>query len=286
MTKRILGFDTSGVNALADDPDSNAIIAGLVLGYEVRLPASSVEEIAGSSRPDRRTRLLDVCQRLLTSDGSACIWPFHRVVELLINEFEQKGSTFDWRSVRVRSTEYEREIVHREMVGDELAAEQLQVVRSLEQEFAQVFNGARPRFEELFSQGTARPRTFIELLSQLQGTGGAYWLYGIGLYERVGKHRPDEAVIRQFIDNCPPFRAVVLATVLAQYERCIRDLKSGTSYRAGRIDLYMSAYLPYCDVFVTNDACQERCLREVASVGKFPTEIVGYGSLRNGLMVA
>jgi hypothetical protein len=57
--------------------------------------------------------------------------------------------------------------------------------------------------------------------------------------------------LRAFFDECPPFRALTTAFFLVQYDRCFR-LK-GKSYKAGRVDALMCAYLPYCDVFVTDD---------------------------------
>ena len=255
------------------------------MGYKIRLPASSVEEVAGNSQLDRRTKLLDLCQRLLSSDRAACIWPFHYVTELLRREFEQKGAAFDWRAAQVRSTEYEREIVCREIIGDSLASEHLKVVRESDQEFKDLFNETRPDFDEFFSGGNPRPATFGEFLAQLQQKRGAYWSFGVGFYQRVGSNTADETIIRQFVDICSPFRALLIASVLAQYERCVRDLRKGTSYRAGRIDLFMSVYLPYCDVFVTNDRQQEICLLEIASAGGLATDILSYDRLRCGLLV-
>ncbi len=45
---------------------------------------------------------------------------------------------------------------------------------------------------------------------------------------------------------------------------------------AGSNDLYMSVYLPYVDMFVTDDADQEKALREVARLAKLETTILSY----------
>jgi hypothetical protein len=57
-----------------------------------------------------------------------------------------------------------------------------------------------------------------------------------------------------------------------------RDRHTGEKLRAGRNDLFMSVYLPYCDKFVSAEKNreQERCLREVALVAGLETEVLSY----------
>ena len=58
-------FDTSGINCLADDADSAALIAGLQSGFHVRLTFTSICEIIANTNGVRRQVLLAVCKRLL-----------------------------------------------------------------------------------------------------------------------------------------------------------------------------------------------------------------------------
>ena len=41
-------------------------------------------------------------------------------------------------------------------------------------------------------------------------------------------------------------------------------------------DLYMSVYLPYVDLFVTDDTDAEKALHEVARLAKLETKILSY----------
>jgi hypothetical protein len=52
----------------------------------------------------------------------------------------------------------------------------------------------------------------------------------------------------------------------------------GERFKAGRNDLFMSLYLPYCDIFVTAEKKgeQERCLKEIASLLGLKTSILSY----------
>ena len=83
---------------------------------------------------------------------------------------------------------------------------------------------------------------------------------------------PTEAEVREFIEACLPFRAACYALVMAWYTGSLRT-PDGTA-RAGRNDLLMAPYLPYCDQFVTADWAQANELREIAVDARIPCEVV------------
>ena len=61
----------------------------------------------------------------------------------------------------------------------------------------------------------------------------------------------DIDTVKHFIDNCPPFRALLCAVLMSWYHHSAREEDSGERFTAGRNDLFMSIYLPFCDIFVT-----------------------------------
>ena len=75
--------------------------------------------------------------------------------------------------------------------------------------------------------------------------------------------------------------------LMSWYDLAVRDKHAGERFRAGRNDLFMSVYLPYCDKFVTAEKKgeQERCLREVASVAGLETDILSYDKFCDSLLV-
>jgi hypothetical protein len=89
------------------------------------------------------------------------------------------------------------------------------------------------------------------------------------------------------MDACPPFRAIVYALLLAWYDRSVRERHTGEKFRAGRLDLFMAVYLPYCDRFITAEIYgeQERCLREVARAAGLHTVVGSYDDFCNGMLV-
>src|SRR5208282_5671598 len=97
-SKPIWTPDTSGINWLADDPDSGALVAGLRCGFHVRLTFTSVSEIIANKDRERRAQLLRTC-RLLLSSGD-CIDPQHEIIRKMVARFEESPS-FNWRTVPV-----------------------------------------------------------------------------------------------------------------------------------------------------------------------------------------
>ena len=74
--------------------------------------------------------------------------------------------------------------------------------------------------------------------------------------------------------------------LVSWYDRSLRDRRTGQKLRAGRVDMLMSVYLPYCDKFITaeQNGEQERCLREVAAVAGLETEILSYDNFYGQLL--
>ena len=142
--------------------------------------------------------------------------------------------------------------------------------KAAEQEFRDLFDGARPRFDPICEDPQQRP-SIRDLIARFKQDDGAIWAYGEKLYGKVATKPATHDTIRTFYDACPPFRAIVLALCVAQHERCIRDLRHGQSLRAGRADLFAATYLPYCDHFVTDDNRQLQKPASNRSRGRFQT---------------
>jgi len=280
--KPIIIFDTSGISNLADEKDFRALAAGLRTAYHTRLTGSNIEEIAATTNAEDRGKLLDTCQLLLSSGD--CIDPFNWLVEKHVKAFDQHPKDYVWKQINVLNPEIAKEIVERTFFDDELAGQSRQSAKESKQSFEDIFCSMRPDFDELFQNGTERPITFAEFVSILQKPGGAFWTgYGHKFYARNVSTEPEESKVRDFADRCPPFLMMVMAAAKAQYERAIVAKPKGKK-RAGRLDLLMSIYLPYCRVFVTHDDDQEACLREMAKVANLEAEILAYREFRSRLL--
>jgi hypothetical protein len=283
MYRTILGFDTSALNALhRGGPNVSPLLAGLDTGYAIRLNGTALDEIVAHSLPHERERLRTLCRRLLANGAGDVLLPFHEITTRLAVAFES-GRPFDWTRVDVRSNEYMRFIFNDEVRAlfeedadyETVSLEQRISAVETAGQFDEVFLAPRLIFQKLReTEKESWPKSAAELAQALQKPGGAYWNYAIGLYHRATGITVDAEKIRGFVRECPPFRALLAAIVFAQYERSISE--EVKPKLAGRNDLFMAGYLPYCDEFISNDHPQQQALRKIVSIAELPTSVRWY----------
>jgi hypothetical protein len=239
--------------------------------------------IISTQNGERRKALLNVCRSLRRAGDF--LYPQHEIIRKMVAAFETT-SQFDWRTVNVRFTLAEKEIEEHESFDDELARQERDESRAYNKRFVKVYGDAQPAFENLFRTSPDQmPRKLSEKTEALQVEGGAFWIQAATLCSRIAKHPYDEATVRSFVGQCPPFRTLMVALFAAQYDRCIRTHSSGPSLRSGRNDTFMSVSLPYCNTFVTNDLGQLACYREVASLAELDVDVSRYDVFRNRFSV-
>jgi hypothetical protein len=90
----------------------------------------------------------------------------------------------------------------------------------------------------------------------------------------------------EFVAHCPPVRAILISICVGQYQWGVKGPLAESTYKAGALDLFMSAYLPYCNRFVTKDSGQYHALTVVAERAGLPTGVYIYDDFRNALMVS
>jgi hypothetical protein len=284
----IVIFDTGAHNRLAKEPgDKEPIFTGIRSRYFFRLAGLSYEELVSTPDSGQRLAFLTDCRRL--KDGSwDCLNPVYEVLRLLIKAHSTDPAKFHWLAVDVRSGELNYEIRTGDLTADdELSEQQRQAQKASLQEYKATWVSLRSKLDSAFgAEGKPRPTTFQEAVIEY---GPRLILgFGKGLYD--AGLRADAAlrgetitvdaapeVVQQFMDKCPPFRATLYAFLMSWYQHSARD-ESGERFRAGRNDLFMATYLPYCDVFVTAEIKreQERCLKELALTLGLRTEVLTY----------
>jgi hypothetical protein len=162
--KPILVFDSSGINKVADDCE--ALITEITTVYHTQLTGSNIGEIAATATSEHRDKLLDTCQRLLAS--GECIDPFSWIVENQVKAFEGGPTEYVWRTLNVVNSEIRKAIIERTLFDDEMARQFRESARTLRQSFEDVFCSMRSGFDEIFANGTERPKTFREFVNILQ----------------------------------------------------------------------------------------------------------------------
>jgi hypothetical protein len=276
MYRPLLGFDTSGINALhRAGLGVGPLLAGLDAAYAIRLNGTAMDEVVAHSNREERERLRKLCRRLLANGEGDILLPFHEITTRLALAFES-GRQFDWTGVDVRSPEYLHFVFGEDSSNyEDISAEQRASAIEAAEQFERVFLNPRPIFQELRqTHKESWPKSALELARMLQRPGGAYWNFAMGLYTRATGKSIVEERIRVFVRECPPFRALLAALMVAQYDRAIRE--DSPPKFAGRNDLFMAGYLPYCDEFISNDDPQQTALREVALIAELATPVRWY----------
>jgi hypothetical protein len=276
--KPTLSFDASGINRLLDNRIAcTPALAAIQSAFRIRLTATSVDELIADPDPVRRAQLLDVSQALLPH--ADVLHPFQEILRNQVFAFETDRA-YDWSTVAVEAQEYRREIALREVLSDTLSEEQRIHAAQVAADFESIYAEARPHFLAIFDRHPQRERPSVEeILEVFRQPGGSFWETVARLYERACGHRPELDVARTLIDRCPPFRSILTAMVLAQHDRVIAEKTAAQrSKLAGRVDVFSATFLPYCEIFVSDDRDQQRFLRKVVELTGASTEVVWFNA--------
>ena len=270
-------FDTSALNGLANEPEAAAIATCLGKRAFLRLTETDLSEIAATTKPEARKKLVETCQRLI--GNAECIGPHHWIIEEQVKRHVRRPNNFYWQGVDVRVPALEAEVVNPRFLNDDtVAVESRELSFGTEKQFKQMFREARERFP---IPPDERIQITLQDVVELALKDGAHWRMAADIYERYSGTRLSEPEIRNFVNDCPPFNAMMLSTCVAHFHGSVRDHRLPATYDAGRIDLMCSVYLPYCDSFVTRDDGQFNSLTEIAKLSGLSTRVMYYKDFRD-----
>jgi hypothetical protein len=283
-TRRVLTFDTSAHDRLVKLGESaNPLYNSIRNQFFFRLAGSAFEEMV--SVPDAADRLaqLDGCRRLTQNRWWDCLYPPGEVLRLFIAAHAADPINFQWRNVDVRSGGLAYELRTGELTADDaLAVLQKSEQYAAQADYRQSWQRVRAALEPIFrQQKLPRPKTFAE--AYRNHSGSLLPALGKGLYDaglratsalRGESATPDTdpSQIQHFLENCPPFRAMLCGVMLSWFNTSLKH-KSGERFAAGRDDMFMAVYLPLCDLFVTRDRDQHKCFAELAQYADVGTEV-------------
>ena len=276
-------FDTSGLNALADDPESGLIVKSLNVGFQVRLSETSVCEVVGTSKRERRLQLLNLCTSLV-GRGQAVV-PYHDILHRMARAHAANPRAFDWRRVDLRWSELEDEIARRTFLeDDELSSGIKADNRALNQRFIETWREAFKNFESQLKAGEPIPiETVFEMLKD---DGSPLWQLAADIYKSGTGRELTRSEAKAFAEACPPAMAMLVAGCVGQYHWGLGDAKEDGQYKAGGLDLFSATYLPLCDRFITNDVGQCKALSLTAQKACLTTEVCMYTDFRRRLLIA
>jgi hypothetical protein len=280
--REILTFDTSGVNALAKEPDSAGMAERLEAEYFVRLTEANLAELVATKDSVFRATLVETCQRLLNSGD--CIGPHHWIIEQQVKMHAQRPASFNWHEAPVCIKGLEEEIRKpRFLNDDQVAAESRDGSSGADKQFKHLFRDAREKFP---IPPEERIRITLQDVVELSLVDKSHWAMASDIYERFSGVRLSEPETREFVGLCPPFNALMLSTCVAHFHGSVRDHRLKATYDAGLTDLMSSAYLPYCHCFVTGDVGQFNALTEITKLAPLNTKVMYYADFRQSLLLA
>jgi hypothetical protein len=284
-----VSFDTGAHNRLAEQGSyAESILAAIKRTFLFRLVGLSYEELFSTPNASLRLVFVEHCRKL--QEGPCdCLSPHYELLKLLINAHRNNPEQFRWSTIDVKSHELDHEVRFGEtVIDDKLSDDQRLQQKQVLKDYKQMWVDLRTQLEPAFvARGNMRPTSFKEAFA----TYGSQALSAMGkrLYDgglkriaadsgSVCEFDTDVHLVTRFIDACPPFRAFLCSLLMSWYHHSARDKSLGERFAAGRNDLFMSVYLPYCDIFVTAEKQreQERCLKEIADVLALKTKIVSY----------
>jgi len=277
-------LDTSVINHLEEGGhESHPLMRALECGYDVILTADTISEIIATRKVSARQALLRRCDWLMQS--AKCIWPSNEIVKLLISRHLREPVQFNWQAVEVRARVYEHMLPRRafsDTVHEKQRSQQFDLLHS----FRKLWRQLRPEVDKiLLADPTKRPTNYKEAVAIAQRDGGVLWGFGEWLYQWVSNTKPSQTEIESFMRACPPFRAAAYALVMAWYNWSLRD-QNDTTPVAGRNDLMMAVYMPYCERFISDDWAHRKDLRLIAEEAALDCQVLSLDEFTSGLILA
>lgn len=272
MALPVVVFDTSALSALIKGGVvSDSHFKALICGFDTWLTAMSVDEIIATPVSATREKLLAGLQRLLTS--GRCVWPPHEILRMLASAHAEGSTGFEWQRVDIRAKPYELAIIGRGF-AQEHSDTQLLEQRNLEQDSADFWRGLRDKLDPLLDADASKRPMRYSKAAEMARNGPVLAALAKPLYRRGSGKSLDDAEVKEFLDICPPFRAICYGLVGSWFDRALAP--QVFKKLAGRNDQMMAVYLPYCSRFVTADGKQETRLREIAIEAKIHCEVLSY----------
>jgi hypothetical protein len=243
-------LDTCVINALEDHGAvASPLMRKLAWEFEVLVSFANLEEIISTTSTGERLALVNRFERLRRS--GKCLVPPTELTELMVLSHAGAPRGFEWRAVDVwLSAASEEMIAKREYLGDEFCEQHKAEMREFENRFTQALKSARPALDGIPSE--ERPE-YKELVEGDHNNGRFICNLIAGIYRTVSGSQLSDAEVDGLLDACPPLRALALGQLKGFHVWSLRGHQGIKGKPAGRADLAMAAYLPYCHWFVTND---------------------------------
>jgi hypothetical protein len=270
-------FDTSAINQLCDDSERQALVRGVLAAHSVYVTAVNCVEVLATKNPARRGQLHKLLKELAGGQSPLAL-PLDLLKILTLRYAEGVGRP------GTRYLAYGLSVDDFFALDGKTEDEITQHRANWEKSFG-VFAKVRASFEEVFTSGaTERPASFADLIRDHYREEAFIVSLIQDLYGVTRQTLPADKVT-DFLEQIPEWAVVLLSLAYATYTRSMQREGFGHRGKAGAVDLWSSAYLPHCDVFVTHDYDQFKAFRFGNRLNTRRTRIARYSEFRVGLLV-
>jgi len=148
-------------------------------------------------------------------------------------------------------------------------------------EFRQMYENARPHFQQVLGSAAAKGITSASRLIRHFRDDEEFLKSTVDYFVQVSPlaHRLKGREL-EFLQNMPGWQSFFLACAAAVYLRCIQAQHYGHKKNPGYFDVSQAVYLPRCHVYVTHDDSLRKVLRLVAVATRERTQILSYSQFR------
>lgn len=254
--KPIVCFDTSAFNALLDDEEREHLVSIITERTSSRITSLAMIEVVATSDGERRHLLLSLMKRL--SNGTRPLAMPNKLLRRATRGFGKTGP-------RMILTVTQEDSAFWYLLDDPSSAtesERLEALNwkdALEHSFDETHALARVHFQNIFSGNPSdRPRSVAALFRYFKQHDQEIYKLVARQYRDITGKTLARASLWHFFMRVPDWPLFLAAWGHEMFARAISETNYGRRGRPGNLDLWAGGYLPYCDVFVTNDTGEGR----------------------------
>jgi len=262
-TGQVAIWDTSAVNKLADREDRDALIVAMKIAHQHWIPFYIFEEIAATQSSERRSPLLGVCRNLIGSTGRI-LWSPVPLIQGALGLFAEFGEV-DMEVVLRSVPEFEREISLGTVFDDDLARVQWEETKQRLQSVEDFFQQMKVPYENYCRSRLDHPMRLDAFIAQCL-TDGLPQRSIRDLCSALLGRAVDLHYSEKFAAAFLQINSIISDYLVAHYYRSQTTPTPSPAWPrpAGPFDLHAAAYLPVCDLFISDDRKQQEALRGVA----------------------
>ncbi len=275
-------FDTSAINHLIDDPDSEALLTGILATSTVWVSALNVIEVCRTTDTVRRQSLLCTLKRLTRRNRPIEAPPL--LLQRLIRAYTNQLPSIDY-SVGTENDAIWQILNEPSLVSGQIRLELFKWQKDLEKGFIDIHRERRPILDAAFNQGITRPPGVSEFLRAYANNYDLLHTTIGPIYARLtGKELPVEE-IPPLLNTLPELLCFHLAWAHSIYKRSVSPEDYGRQ-NAGNVDLWFATYLPRIQRFITADERQYEAFCSISQVASPKCQVLQYSSLQKRLLIS